>query len=58
MDGLKLAHYVRRRWPPVKLIITSGEGKPALEEMPFGSGFVGKPYKLEEVAYSLRAMTE
>ena len=24
MDGLKLAHYVRGRWPPVKLIITSG----------------------------------
>jgi CheY-like chemotaxis protein len=20
MDGLKLAHYVRRRWPPIKLV--------------------------------------
>jgi CheY-like chemotaxis protein len=25
MDGLKLAHYVRGRWPPIKLIITSGQ---------------------------------
>ena len=28
MDGLKLAHYVRGRWPPVKLIITSGYARP------------------------------
>ena len=25
MDGLKLAHYVRGRWPPVKIIVTSGK---------------------------------
>ena len=24
MDGLKLAHYVRGRWPPIKLIVASG----------------------------------
>ena len=24
MDGVKLAHYVRKRWPPVKIIVTSG----------------------------------
>ena len=40
MDGLKLAHYVRGRWPPVKLIITSGQPKPMLEDMPAGSGFI------------------
>ena len=28
MDGLKLAHYVRGRWPPIKLIITSGQARP------------------------------
>jgi two-component system, response regulator PdtaR len=56
MDGLKLAHYVRRRWPPVKLIITSGQAKPRPEEMPVGSGYVGKPYQLDKVTDSLRAM--
>src|SRR4051812_50008510 len=25
MDGLKLAHAVRHRWPPVKIIIVSGK---------------------------------
>ena len=24
MDGLRLAHTVRDRWPPVELVITSG----------------------------------
>lgn len=24
MDGIKLSHYIRNRWPPVKLIVASG----------------------------------
>jgi len=56
MDGLKLAHYVRGRWPPVKLIITSGHSRPRAEDLPAGSGFFGKPYQLEKIAGSLRAM--
>ena len=56
MDGLKLAHYVRRRWPPVKLIITSGHTNPRSEDMPHGSGFFGKPYNLEKVAAHLQTI--
>jgi CheY-like chemotaxis protein len=56
MDGLKLAHYVRGRWPPVKLILTSGHASPLTEDMPVGSAFVGKPYQLGKVANNLRAM--
>jgi two-component system, response regulator PdtaR len=41
MDGLKLAHYVRGRWPPVKLIITSGQARPLLEDMPLGRAGAG-----------------
>jgi CheY-like chemotaxis protein len=25
MDGIKLSHYIRNRWPPVKLIVASGK---------------------------------
>src|ERR1700733_13275044 len=25
IDGLRLAHYARGRWPPVKIIVTSGQ---------------------------------
>jgi CheY-like chemotaxis protein len=44
MDGIKLSHYIRDRWPPVKLIVASG--KAILEEssLPAGSRFFSKPY--------------
>lgn len=58
MDGLRLAHYVRGRWPPVKLIITSGHARPRAEDMPVGSGLFGKPYQLEKVVGHLRAIVD
>jgi two-component system, response regulator PdtaR len=58
MDGLKLAHYIRGRWPPVKLILTSGHAGPLLEDMPAGCGFFGKPYQLEMVESTLRSMLD
>ena len=30
MDGIKLVHYIRDRWPPIKLLVASG--KAILEE--------------------------
>lgn len=54
MDGLKLAHYVRRRWPPVQLIVTSGQLRPPAQDMPAGSLFLGKPYRPELVTGHLR----
>lgn len=44
MDGLKLAHYVRKRWPPIKLIITSGKYNLADGDAPDSSFFMTKPY--------------
>lgn len=32
MDGLKLIHLVRRRWPPVMLILASGRGSPLVDD--------------------------
>jgi two-component system, response regulator PdtaR len=49
MDGVKLAHYVRNRWPPVKIIVTSGYRHVTPEELPEGSLFFSKPYDLEQV---------
>jgi CheY-like chemotaxis protein len=42
MDGLKLAAAVRRRWPPVRIIVTSGKHLPS--ELPEGAVFIAKPY--------------
>ncbi|MBU4529411.1 MAG: response regulator [Hoeflea sp.] len=44
MDGIKLSHYIRDRWPPVKLIIASGAEIVAESMLPGGSSFFSKPY--------------
>jgi hypothetical protein len=56
MDGLKLAHYVRGRWPPVKIIITSGHVKVTEESLPAGALFMPKPYDPAEIAHKVREM--
>lgn len=54
MDGLKLAHYVRDRWPPVKIITTSGKARLAVEELPHGGRFLPKPYSAADLETALR----
>lgn len=44
MDGIKLSHYIRDRWPPVKLIIASGAAILEESSLPGGSRFFSKPY--------------
>lgn len=56
MDGIKLSHYIRDRWPPVKLIVASG--KEILEEssLPEGSWFFSKPYSDHAIADAMARM--
>lgn len=44
MNGIKLSHYIRDRWPPVKLIVTSGAAILKESSLPVGSQFFSKPY--------------
>ncbi len=44
MDGIKLSHYIRDRWPPVKLIVASGNAILEESALPMGSRFFPKPY--------------
>ena len=44
MDGIKLSHYIRDRWPPVKLIVASGATILEESSLPIGSRFFSKPY--------------
>ena len=44
MDGIRLAHYVRHRWPPVKIIVVSGRLDTQLSELPLRSVFLPKPW--------------
>jgi two-component system, response regulator PdtaR len=45
MDGIKLAHYVRQKWPPIKLIVISGKVGVKAGELPDGARFMSKPYQ-------------
>ena len=55
MDGVKLAHYVHNRWPPIRLIVISGKVRPREDELPEGARFVSKPY---EEMYLLGVISE
>ena len=55
MDGLKLAHAVRNRWPPIKIIVTSGRETVAEQDLPAGGRFFAKPYDPSEIKDALRA---
>lgn len=54
MDGLKLAHAVRDRWPPIHIIVTSAYRQIAKGDMPAGSHFFMKPYNPAHIVVVLR----
>ena len=56
MDGLKLAHAVHERWPPIKIILVSGQLKLANIDIPADSRFFGKPLEASELIAEMRNM--
>ena len=53
MNGLKLAAAVRDRWPPVKIIATSGHFEIHPGDLPSGARFISKPYQPAQVANAI-----
>ena len=49
IDGLKLARVIRDRWPPVELIVTSGNATPPAHELPERFRSVPKPHVHSEL---------
>ncbi|SCW89870.1 response regulator [Ancylobacter rudongensis] len=50
MDGIKLSHHIRNRWPPVKLVVASGNAIIEEGSLPAGSRFFPKPYDGHAIA--------
>jgi CheY-like chemotaxis protein len=44
IDGLKLAHLIKVRWPNIKVIVTSGQLKLREDDVPAGCRYLHKPY--------------
>lgn len=56
MDGMKLAALIRERWPPIRIILTSGYTTIDTVKMPPDSVFFPKPYVEEKVVETLHRM--
>jgi CheY-like chemotaxis protein len=56
MDGLKLAAAIRGRWPPIRIIATSGLVDVRQDEIPEGGRFLPKPYSPEQIIRTLREL--
>jgi two-component system, response regulator PdtaR len=57
MNGVRLAHCVRDRWPPVQFIVTSALAKFDEAELPRGSIFVTKPYSPARIVRDIEVMS-
>jgi two-component system, response regulator PdtaR len=54
MDGLRLAHAISGRWPPIYLIVTSGMHILDAAKLPANGRFIPKPYNADQITAALR----
>ncbi|WP_027570420.1 response regulator [Bradyrhizobium sp. URHA0013] len=57
MNGLKLAAAVRDRWPPVRIVATSGHVKIRAGDLPADARFIPKPYQPVQIIDAIRELT-
>ena len=58
MDGIELAQYVRKRWPPTVIVVSSGKAFPEKGELSPDIPILAKPYNegvLKSVVADVRA---
>jgi CheY-like chemotaxis protein len=56
MNGIRLAHAVRGRWPPIKIIATSGHFRLRDGDLPHDGRFLQKPYSSDQITTTIREM--
>jgi CheY-like chemotaxis protein len=54
MDGVKLAHAVRDRWPPIKIIVVSSRAPDC--DLPTESRSFAKPYYANKLITEIRSL--
>jgi CheY-like chemotaxis protein len=54
IDGMALAAIVRDRWPPIAIILVSGQMASADIKIPEGGVFFSKPYRATDVVAALQ----
>jgi len=56
MNGLRLAAFIRSRWPPIHLIVTSAYFDSQYGDLPERGEFFAKPYVYEEVIATIERL--
>lgn len=57
MDGLRLSHYVRDRYPPVLIAVVSGAIRPSAADLPDKAVFVPKPFDPRHILAEIERMS-
>lgn len=57
MNGLRLAHYIRERYPPTLLLLVSGRVTVPEAELPTHSAFLSKPFDPARLMRTIDEMT-
>jgi CheY-like chemotaxis protein len=55
LNGVQLAAAIRDRWPPINIILTSGNLRPAAELLPQRAIFLPKPYTDQQLDMTLKS---
>jgi len=55
-NGFDLARETSRRWPDIKILVSSGAARPREDDMPAGAIFVGKPFSADVVYQRLQEL--
>ena len=56
MDGLKLAHAVRDRWPHIKIVVVSARGDISAADIPVDGHFFRKPYQTDVMISAIHSL--
>lgn len=56
MNGIKLAGIIRERWPPIELLVVSGNVLRETVDLPERSRFLNKPYPPDRLIRTLRTL--
>lgn len=55
LNGIALSHYIRKRWPPTILVVSSGN-QPETSELPLNTDFLAKPVSQDMLGRVLQAI--
>jgi DNA-binding NtrC family response regulator len=56
MDGMDLVAIVHDRWPPIAIILVSGQIASASVRLPEGGEFFSKPYRSQDLVATMHRM--